>query len=295
MVEFSAGRAGVTSSLLLLVVHFMSGLISENAAGVDRERRFGGIARLYGIGALARLETAHACVIGVGGVGSWIAEALARSGVGRLTLIDLDHVAESNINRQIHALDGTLGQAKVLAMAERIRAVNPRAEVVTVEEFVTPDNADVLLRDFDVVVDAIDNVRAKVAIVLACKRRRIPLIVAGGAGGKSDPSKIRVDDLSRTEQDPLLAKVRKRLRSEHGFPRNPKRPFGIEAVYSCEPLRLDELACDLPHGPQGLSCAGYGSSIAVTASVGMLVAARAMERLLAVPVDFDSDAVEMQT
>jgi tRNA A37 threonylcarbamoyladenosine dehydratase len=267
----------------------MSGLTIAIVADVDRERRFGGIARLYGADAPARLDGAHACVIGVGGVGSWVAEALARSGVGRLTLIDLDHVAESNINRQIHALDATLGQAKVLAMAARIHAINPHARVGTIEDFVTPDNADALLQGFDVIVDAIDNVRAKVAIVLACKRRRIPLIVAGGAGGKTDPAKIRVDDLSRTEQDPLLAKVRKRLRSEHGFPRNPKRPFGIEAVYSCEPLRLDDLACDLPHGPQGLACAGYGSSVAVTASVGMFAAARAIERLLAVPVDISHD------
>lgn len=272
----------------------MSGLTIDTIADVDRERRFGGIARLYGAEAPARLERAHACVIGVGGVGSWIAEALARSGVGHITLIDLDHVAESNINRQIHALDGTLGQAKVLAMAARIHAINAHAHVATVEDFVTPDNAAELLQDFDVVIDAIDNVRAKVAIVLVCKRRRMPLIVAGGAGGKTDPSKIRVDDLSRTEQDPLLAKVRKRLRSEHGFPRNPKRPFGIEAVYSCEPLRLDDLACDLPHGPQGLACAGYGSSMAVTASVGMFAAARAIERLLAAPVDVSPDLIETE-
>lgn len=272
----------------------MSGLITAPVAEVDRERRFGGISRLYGVEAPARLEQAHACVIGVGGVGSWVAEALARSGVGRLTLIDLDHVAESNINRQIHALDATLGQAKVLAMSARIGTINPHARVDTVEDFITPDNADDLLQGFDVVVDAIDNVRAKVAIVLVCRRRRIPLIVAGGAGGKTDPSKIRVDDLSRTEQDPLLAKVRKRLRSEHGFPRNPKRPFGVEAVYSCEPLRLDDLACDLPHGPQGLACAGYGSSVAVTASVGMFAAARAIERLLAPPVDANPDPVEAE-
>ncbi len=252
-------------------------------ADVDRERRFGGIARLYGAGALDRLESARACIIGIGGVGSWSAEALARSGVGRITLIDLDHVAESNINRQIHALDTTLGQAKVVAMTDRIRAINPLADVAVVEDFVTADNAAALLQDFDVVIDAIDNVRAKVAIVLACRARRIPLIVAGGAGGKTEPTKIRVDDLSRTEQDPLLAKVRKRLRSEHGFPRNPKRPFGIDAVYSAEPLRLDGVACDLPHGPQGLACAGYGSSMMMTASVGLFAAALAVERLLARP------------
>jgi len=259
---------------------------------VDRERRFGGIARLYGADALDRLDRAHVCVVGIGGVGSWAAEALARSGVGRLTLIDLDHVAESNINRQVHALDATLGQAKVLAMTERIAAINPRARVTVVEDFVTPDNAAELLRDFDVVIDAIDNVRAKVAIVLACRARRIPLIVAGGAGGKTDPARIRVGDLSRTEQDPLLAKLRKRLRSEHGFPRNPKRPFGIEAVYSDEMLRLDGAACDLPHGPQGLACAGYGSSMMMTASVGLFAASRAVERLLALRLPATVEAQE---
>ena len=259
---------------------------------VDRERRFGGIARLYGADALDRLDRAHVCVVGIGGVGSWAAEALARSGVGRLTLIDLDHVAESNINRQAHALDATLGQAKVLAMTERIAAINPRARVTVVEDFVTPDNAAELLRDFDVVIDAIDNVRAKVAIVLACRVRRIPLIVAGGAGGKTDPGRIRVGDLSRTEQDPLLAKLRKRLRSEHGFPRNPKRPFGIEAVYSDEMLRLDGAACDLPHGPQGLACAGYGSSMMMTASVGLFAASRAVERLLALRLPATVEAQE---
>ena len=259
----------------------MSGPALLTLPDVDRERRFGGIARLYGAPALDRLEAAHACVVGVGGVGSWVAEALARSGVGRLTLIDLDHVAESNINRQSHAIEATLGQAKVLAMGERLRGINPHIQVHAVEDFLTADNASHLLHGFDVVIDAIDNVRAKVAIVLTCRARRIPLVMSGGAGGKTDPTRIRVDDLSRTEQDPLLAKVRKRLRSEHGFTRNPKRPFGIEAVYSTEPLRLLGAACDLPHGPQGLACAGYGSSMAVTAGVGMFAAARAIERLLA--------------
>ncbi|MCK0510540.1 tRNA threonylcarbamoyladenosine dehydratase [Aromatoleum buckelii] len=269
----------------------MSAPITSTVPDVDRERRFGGIARLYGNDALPRLDRGRVCVVGIGGVGSWAAEALARSGVGHLTLIDLDHVAESNINRQSHALDATLGQAKVVAMAERLRAINPLVNVVVVEDFIGEDNAAALLRDFDVVIDAIDNVRAKVAIVLTCRMRRIPLIVAGSAGGKTDPGKIRVDDLSRTEQDPLLAKMRKRLRSEHGFPRNPKRPFGIEAVYSSEALRIDGAACDLPHGPQGLACAGYGSSMMMTASVGLFAAARALERLLARPA---GDAADLQ-
>jgi tRNA threonylcarbamoyladenosine dehydratase len=247
---------------------------------VDFARRFGGIARLYGSEASARLERAHVCVVGVGGVGSWAAEAFARSGVGRITLIDLDHVAESNINRQVHALDATLGQAKVVAMRERLHAINPLAGVDAIEDFVSEDNVAALLRGFDVVVDAIDNVRAKVAIVLACRAAAMPLIMVGGAGGKADPTRIRVGDLSRTEQDPLLAKVRKRLRTEHGFSRNPKRSFGIAAVYSSEPLRQLDTSCAVGQAPQGLACAGYGSSMAVTASVGLFAAARAIDVIL---------------
>lgn len=192
-------------------------------ATTDRARRFGGIDRLYGAGAAARLAGAHACVIGIGGVGSWAAEALARSGVGRLTLIDLDHVAESNINRQAHALEDTLGMAKVGAMAARIAGIDPDCRVTTIEDFLTPENAGALLQGYDLVIDAIDNVRAKVAIAVTCTQRRIPLVMAGGAGGKRDPARIGADDLARTEQDPLLAKVRARLRKEHGFPRDPRK------------------------------------------------------------------------
>jgi len=246
--------------------------------GVDRARRFGGIARLYGERALDTLARTRACVVGVGGVGSWAVEVLARSGVGRLRLIDLDHVAESNINRQIHALDPTLGQAKVLAMRERIAAIDPGAEVETVEDFLTPENAAELVAGCDVVIDAIDNVRAKAALVVACRAAGVPLVVCGGAGGKTDPARIRVDDLSRTEQDPLLSKLRRRLRAEHGFPRDPKRRFGVLAVYSDEPPRIPAAACET--GPMGLACAGYGSSMAVTASVGLFAAARALDALL---------------
>ncbi len=262
------------------------------APEVDAGRRFGGIDRLYGAGAARALAAAHACVIGVGGVGSWAAEALARSGVGRLSLVDLDHVAESNINRQAHALDSTLGQAKVQAMAERIADINPLCRVDTVEDFLTPDNAAELLVGFDAVVDAIDNVRAKVAIARTCHARGLALIMAGGAGGKLDPARICVGDLARTEHDPLLSKVRARLRKEHGFTRDPRRKFGVEVVYSTEPLRFpvaEDESCALPagddaavpvSGPQGLACAGYGSSVAVTASVGLFCAARAIEHLL---------------
>lgn len=249
------------------------------APAVDESRRFGGIDRLYGSGTVARLQAAHVCVIGIGGVGSWTAEALARSGVGRLTLIDLDHVAESNINRQVHALDATLGQAKVQAMAERIAAINPHCRVDAVEDFLDPDNAASLLTDFDVVVDAVDSVRAKVAIALRCKARDIALVMAGGAGGKTDPARIGVEDLARTVQDPLLSKVRARLRREHGFSREPKRRFGIEAVFSTETLRLPAQNC-AADALQGLACAGYGSSMMVTATVGLLCAARAVDAVL---------------
>lgn len=248
---------------------------------VDRARRFGGIARLHGPRALAALAPKRACVVGIGGVGSWAAEALARSGVGRLRLVDLDHVAESNINRQIHALEPTLGQAKVLAMRERIAAIDPGIEVEAVEDFLTPENAHALVAGCDVVIDAIDNVRAKTALVLACRGTGIPLMVCGGAGGKTDPTHIRIDDLSRTEQDALLAKLRRRLRSEHGFPRDPRRRFGVLAVYSDEPPRMPDTVCDT--GLQGLSCAGYGSSMVVTASFGLFAAARALDALLAEP------------
>lgn len=259
---------------------------------VDAERRFGGIDRLYGQGAAHALAASHACVIGIGGVGSWAAEGLARSGVGHLTLIDLDHVAESNINRQVHALDTTLGQAKVQAMAARIAAFSPHCRVDTVEDFLTVENAGALLHGFDVVVDAIDNVRAKVAIAATCRARALPLVMAGGAGGKLDPAQIRVDDLARTLQDPLLSKVRARLRKEHGFTRDPKKRFGIEAVFSTEPLRYPAAsACDVGEiaaadapaarrGLHGLACAGYGSSMAMTASVGLFCVSRAIEHLL---------------
>lgn len=249
---------------------------------VDRARRFGGLDRLYGVGAVDALARVHACVIGIGGVGSWAVEALARSGVGRLTLIDLDHVAESNLNRQAHALEHTLGMAKVEAMAARIAGIDPRCEVLRVEDFLTPDNAAELLQGFDVVIDAIDNVRAKVAIAATCRARGIALVMAGGAGGKTDPARIQADDLSRTVQDPLLSRVRANLRKHHGFARDPKKKFGIEAVYSCEPVRMPVVGvCDAPPAaPQGLACAGYGSSMAVTASVGLLCAARALDHLL---------------
>lgn len=251
-------------------------------ANVQSSRRFGGIDRLYGAGSFARLAAAHACVIGIGGVGAWAAEALARSGVGRLTLVDLDHVAESNINRQVHALDGTLGQAKVLAMGERIAQINPACTVVCVEAFVTVDNAATLLPACDVVLDCIDDVKAKAALVAHCRRAKRPVVTTGGAGGRTDPTRIRVDDLSRTTQDALASKLRARLRKDYGFTREPKKKFGVPCVFSDEPIRRPQsMACDLDEaGLHGLNCAGYGSSVAVTAGFGCAAAAHGLAILL---------------
>lgn len=245
-------------------------------------RRFSGIERLYGAGSLARLAAAHACVIGIGGVGSWTAEALARSGVGRLTLIDLDHVAESNINRQAQALEDTLGQAKVLAMRERIVKINPDCVVACVEEFVTEENVAALLPACDLVLDCIDQVKAKAALVAHCKRNRIAVVTTGGAGGRTDPTRIRIDDLARTVQDALASKLRAKLRKDYGFPREAKKKFGVPCVFSDEPIRRPQaLACDLDEaGLHGLNCAGYGSSVAVTAAFGLAAAARGLGILL---------------
>jgi tRNA A37 threonylcarbamoyladenosine dehydratase len=246
-----------------------------------RPRRFGGVARLYGGQALSQLESVHVCVVGIGGVGSWAVEALARSGVRRLTLIDLDHVAESNVNRQIHALESTLGQAKVLAMKSRIAGIDSACEVTAVEEFVTPENVAGLLPRCDYVIDAIDQVKAKAALIAHCRAEAVPVVTTGAAGGKADPAMIRVDDLSRTTQDPLAAKLRASLRRDYGFPRDTKKNFGVECVYSLEPIRRpDGAACDVDEtGLHGLSCAGYGSSVCVTAGFGFAAASRVLTAL----------------
>lgn len=264
---------------------------------IDFDRRFGGIARLYGNAALARFRAAHVCVIGVGGVGSWVVEALARSAIGHITMIDLDNLAESNINRQIHALTDTLGQAKVTALAQRIAQINPYCIVTEIEDFLTADNLDEMIgtRHYDYIIDAIDNVRAKTALIAYCRKHQLKLVTIGGAGGQVDPTKIAILDLCRTEQEPLLAKVRKRLRAEHGFPRGTRNKFGIDAVFSTEPLRLPESeeACavdgDEQAGVTGLNCAGFGSAMVVTASFGLVAAAHVL-RKLAAEADADSAA-----
>jgi tRNA A37 threonylcarbamoyladenosine dehydratase len=253
----------------------------------DAARRFGGIQRLYGDAALQRFRQAHVCVIGIGGVGSWAAEALARSAIGRITLIDLDHVAESNINRQLPALTATLGMAKVRVMAERIGQINPDCEVTAIEEFITPDNLEEQLdQGFDYVIDCIDGFRTKARLIAHCRRNRIPLVTVGGAGGQSDPTRIRVADLSRTEHDALFSKTRKLLRTDYGFTKNPQRRFDVPCVYSLEqPVFASADGCISQEKPSGttaggLTCAGgLGSAMPVTASFGLAAAAHVLRKL----------------
>lgn len=254
---------------------------------MDYTRRFGGIARLYGTAALDRFAAAHVCVVGIGGVGSWVVEALARSGVGALTLVDLDNVAESNVNRQIHALDGQFGRPKVDAMAERVRAINPSCRVITREEFVELDNLEQLVTpDYDCLVDCIDAFKVKAALIAHCRRNRIRLVTVGGAGGQTDPLKIRLTDLYKTQHDPLLAKTRKLLRKAYGFPKNPKRRFDVPSVYSDEqqvyPDGSGEVCQTKPaagEADSSLNCAGFGSSMAVTATFAMVATAQVLKRL----------------
>ncbi|MVW77407.1 tRNA threonylcarbamoyladenosine dehydratase [Bordetella sp. 02P26C-1] len=260
----------------------------------DLERRFGGLARLYGPEAPTRLQQAHVAVAGLGGVGSWAAEALARCGVGALTLIDLDNIAESNINRQIHALSSTIGQAKVDALAARIREINPTCAVTRVEDFVEPGNIrQILAQPYSVLADCTDQAAAKIAMVLHAREQRMPMLLCGGAGGKTDPLALRAGDLSQATNDALLAKLRNQLRRQHGFPkasdargkalkRVPR--MGVRALWFDQPAilpaawtRAAEITDDVgaagqSPAPQGLSCAGYGSVVTVTAVMGMAVA-----------------------
>ncbi|MBL8470302.1 MAG: tRNA threonylcarbamoyladenosine dehydratase [Rhodocyclaceae bacterium] len=250
---------------------------------IDGARAFGGLDRLYGAGALARASGAHVAVVGIGGVGSWAAEALARSGVGRIALVDFDHIAESNLNRQVHALDVTLGQAKVVAMAQRIAAINPDCRVQQIEQFATPDNLDAVFASAPhIVIDACDGVQAKTAIVQWCRTHGVAVICCGAAGGKTDATKIRCEDLAHTQYDPLLAKVRARLRKFHAYPRDPRKRFGVEAVFSCEAIQKPAhgLVCDAEPG-SALNCHGYGSIVTVTATFGLIAAGRALHIALA--------------
>lgn len=263
---------------------------------VDFARRFGGIERLYGEGALARLQAAHVCVIGVGGVGSWVVEALARSAIGHLTLIDLDNVAESNINRQIQALTSSIGMPKIEALRARIQQINPFCQVTLIEDFIDPDNLDSMLaeRGISYVIDAIDSVKPKAALIAWCRTHGMPLVTIGGAGGQIDPTKVAIRDLARTEQEPLLKKVRKVLRAQYGFARGEKHKYHIDAVFSMEPLRYPEAgdACAVDaNSITGLNCAGFGSSMVVTATFGMVAASHVLSKI-ALPAEAPLAAVQ---
>jgi tRNA A37 threonylcarbamoyladenosine dehydratase len=244
--------------------------------GPDLERRFGALRRLYGDAGYERVRTARIAVIGLGGVGSWAVEALVRSGVAALTLIDLDHVAESNINRQIQAMGATLGQAKVQALRERIADIHPGCVVHGVEEFVDEANWPALLpAEVDVVIDACDQVRAKAVMAAWSLATRTPLVVVGAAGGKREPQAVQVDDLALVTHDPLLASLRQRLRQHHGAARI--GAMGLCCVFSREAVRSPEGGGEVG---AGLHCHGYGSSVGVTATFGMVAANLALESSL---------------
>ncbi len=255
----------------------MSGVIAPPATvdEADLERRFGGLRRLYGDAAYARIRAARVAVIGVGGVGSWAAEVLARSGVAELTLVDLDHVAESNINRQVQALGATLGMAKVRALAQRFADIHPGCRVHEVEEFASAENWPALLpQPVDVVIDACDQLRAKLAMAAWSLATRSPLVVVGAAGGKRLAQAVEVADLAEATHDPLLASLRQRLRQQHGAAR--KGAIGVRCVFSREPVAMPALdeACDVE---ANLNCHGYGSTVSVTATFGMVAAQVALE------------------
>nr|WP_162253572.1 tRNA threonylcarbamoyladenosine dehydratase [Achromobacter sp. Root565] len=270
-------------------------LIPEPA---DLDRRFGALSRLYGPEAPSRIRNAHVAVAGLGGVGSWTVEALARCGVGALTLIDLDHIAESNVNRQIHALSSTLGQSKVDAMAERVLAINPECRITRVDDFVSPENVgEVLPGPYTVIIDCTDQAAAKIAMILHARALGVPMLLCGGAGGKTDPLALRAGDLSGAVNDALLSKLRNKLRREHGFPRASDKngkalkrvpKMGVHALWFDQPAILPDAwtkpregeddmgASGLNLAPQGLSCAGYGSVVTVTAAMGMAAANEAL-------------------
>ncbi len=253
------------------------------------EQRFAGIVRLYGRQGAERLVAAHVAVVGIGGVGSWVAEALARSGVGEISLFDLDDVCVSNSNRQLHALDATVGRPKVEVMAERIRAINPACVVHAVADFVTRETmAQYITEHLDAVIDCIDSVNSKAALIAWCKRRKIQIITTGGAGGQIDPTQIQVADLNKTWNDPLASRVRSTLRRDYGFSRTPGRNYSVPCVFSNEQLRYpkeDGSIC-LQKRFDGksvrLDCSGgIGAVTMVTATFGMVAAAKTVDRLVA--------------
>jgi len=253
--------------------------VSAPTDASDDGRRFGGLERLFGVAPAQRMRRAHVVVVGIGGVGSWAAEALARSGIARLTLIDMDHIAESNVNRQIHALTSTLGQAKVLAMRERIAQIHPACRVDVIDDFVSPENWPGLLTERpDAVIDACDQVKAKQVMAVWALREKIPFVCVGAAGGKRLAHKVDVDDLAHVTHDPLLAQLRYQLRKHHGAPKQGKR-IGLRCVFSREAVAGPDASCAVD-GDGSLNCHGYGSLVGVTATFGMCAATEVMNMLV---------------
>ncbi len=251
-------------------------------------QRFGGIARLYGNQALNDLQQAHFAVIGLGGVGTWVAEALARSGIGEITLVDLDDICITNTNRQIHALSSTIGQSKTVVLAERLKDINPELNIHIVDDFLDGDNMTEVIHDgINLTIDAIDAAQVKAKLIAHCRRQKKLVLTVGSAGGKLDPTQITHGDLTRTTNDPLLAKVRNSLRRLHNFHRNPKRYFSVEAIYSKEQMTYPDAdggTCNTKANLDGnlkLDCSGgFGASTMVTASFGLIASSRAIRKYL---------------
>ena len=262
----------------------------SNEFDQDWRDRFAGIDRLYGVGAVEFFRTRRVIIIGIGGVGSWIAESLARTGIGHITLVDADEVCVSNTNRQLPAMAPNFGRSKAQLMAERMRAINPHLQVEVLETFLTPSNMSELLDNrYDVVIDACDAFRVKVEMAAWCRRRKQPLVMVGAAGGRTDPTMIRIRDLSKTEQDAMLALIRRKLREEFNFPKNRDRYFGVYAVYSLQNVQYpqrDGSVCGIRPNVSGdaalnIDCGGgLGSATHVTGAFAFAACAKAIELLL---------------
>ncbi len=247
-----------------------------NINSLDLKRRFGGVIRLYGLQKFEIFQSSHICIIGIGGVGSWVAESMARNGVGKITLIDMDHISESNINRQIHALDSSIGQSKVDAMKARILDINPECEINCHDLFIEESNiADLISKRFDFIIDAIDQTKIKISLAEYCLENSIPFIMTGGAGGKVNPQLIKLDELAKTFGDPLLTKIRQYFNKKNKLT---KRKIQIPTIFSSEPAIKPEKT-ELNISPVGLSCAGYGSSVNVTATFAFMTSSYVLSRL----------------
>jgi tRNA A37 threonylcarbamoyladenosine dehydratase len=263
-------------------------MLSTSSFSQSYQHRFGGLIRLYGTQACLKLLHSHVLIIGIGGVGSWVAEALVRSGIGTITLMDLDDICVTNSNRQVHTTCHTVGLAKTTVMAKRLKAINPEVEVHCIDDFIDKGNiTEHIQPHFSFIFDAIDNAIDKTEIIAHCKKNNFPMITIGSSGGKKDPSKIAYDDLAKTTCDPMFLKIRNNLRRKHGFSRDPQQLFNIEAIYSTEPMVYPDnkgetsSSKEFIQAGEKLDCgSGYGASTMITASFGLLAAARAIETLI---------------